>query len=227
MTTAVEIQKVETLFPVFRKLNDSDRSSLYESAQVVALPVGQMLMQQNQHCQFIPLVLEGSLRVYTLSENGREMTLFRTLPGETCLMSIACQIKQHDFPALAQVEEDCRLMMVPAHDYHRILAENPAWKDFIILTLYDHLTDVMETLEAIAFSRTDKRLAEWLLSQMKQQGKTVRTTHESIAIELGTAREVVSRLLGELRNRGAVSLGRGRIHIINANILNQIVETSY
>lgn len=226
MTDKGQIAQIEKLFPVLLQVGARERQLLYEAGQFIELPAGQMLMQQNQQCRFIPLVISGQLRVYTLSAGGREMTLFRTGPGDMCLLSIACQIKHQDFPALAQVEKAASLFMVPIPVYHQILEELPAWKDYLILTLYGHLTSTMQTLEAVAFSRTDRRLAEWLVNHMKPHENTIHCTHEAIAIELGTAREVVSRLLGDLKNQGAVSLGRGRIDIIKPSFLRMLSEGS-
>ena len=225
MTSQEQINRVDQLFSVLRLLEPSSRSALFSAGQVIDLPTGQMLMQQNQQCRFVPLVLSGQLRVYTVSENGREMNLFRTVPGDTCLLSIACQIKKQDFPALAEVEHAASLFMIPVQTYHQILAEHPAWKNYIIVTLYSHLTSVMQTLEAVAFSRTDKRLAEWLLDHKPDRSRTIRCTHEAIAIELGTAREVISRLLGDLKNQGAIELGRGRIEILQPAALHLISQS--
>ena len=219
-----EINQLDHLFPVLRQLTAPDRQIIHEYGQMIDLPAGQMLMQQGQQCQHIPFVMSGSLRVYKLSPNGREMTLYRIGPGDTCLQSIACRMLGEDFPALAQVEVKSRLFMLPAVNYHDILSIQPFWKDFLVLTLYRHLTETMETLEAVAFSRTDRRLASWLLAHRQASGGVVISTHESIAVELGTAREVVSRLLGDLQNKGAVQLGRGRIRIVQAKLLEELSE---
>lgn len=226
MTTQEQIKRIDELFPVLNQLSEEKRHILFEYGQVIELPVGQMLMQQNQQCQFIPLVLSGRLRVFTLSDTGREMTLFRTNPGETCLLSVACQIRNQDFPALAQVEKKAKLFMIPISVYLAVLENHPAWKDFMILTLYDHLVSIIQTLEAVAFNRTDRRLAEWLLEHYEKEGQTIFYTHESIAVELGTAREVVSRLLGELKNSGVVALARGRIDILRPDQLRLIIKNT-
>lgn len=224
MVDQKSVDRIESLFPIFLRINEKERKKLYESGQVIHLPPHQMLMQQNQYCRMIPFVISGRLRIFTISPNGREMTLFRTGPGDTCLLSIACQIKGQAFPAMAEVEERTKLFMLPVSAYHQVLAENPAWKDFLIVTLYGHLSAAMQTLEAVAFSRTDRRLAEWLITHKPDQSTTIRTTHEAIAVELGTAREVVSRLLGELKSQGAVALGRGRIDILNPDHLQALAE---
>lgn len=224
MLGKAEITQLDHLFPVLRQLTSSERQIIHEYGQMIDLPAGQMLMQQGQQCQHIPFVMTGSLRVYKLSPNGREMTLYRIGPGDTCLQSIACRMLGEDFPALAQVEVKSRLFMLPAVNYHDILGIQPFWKDFLILTLYRHLTETMETLEAVAFSRTDRRLASWLLAHRQAPGAFVSSTHEAIAVELGTAREVVSRLLGDLQNKGAVQLGRGKIKILQPQLLEDLSE---
>ena len=223
MLTPDQILMLDKLFPVLAQLPEKARDVLFSAGQIVDLPEEQMLMQQRQQCQFIPFVINGVLRIYKLSPNGREMTLYRTRRGETCLASIACQLSGDEFPALAQVEETAELFMVPASIYHEILDKQLAWKDFLINSMYSHLTETMQTLEAVAFDRTDNRLGQWLLDQSKGKVSTIRYTHEAIAVELGTAREVVSRLLGELKGQGAVQLGRGRIEVLNPAILRQLL----
>ncbi len=224
MVSTAQEKKLLQLFPVLRALSGQDRQALFQAGQVIELPRGQMLVQQNQQCQFIPLVLSGLLRVFKLSPNGREMTLFRTGPGETCLMSIACRLKDEEFPALAQVEDAAALFMVPVPVYQQILDRLPAWKDFLIITLYDRLAETMQTLEAVAFDRTDRRLADWLLARVTDGNNQIHTTHETIAVELGTAREVISRLLGEFKSHGAVRLGRGRIEIVKPALLRELLD---
>jgi CRP/FNR family transcriptional regulator len=225
MITSEQIRKIDELFPVLAHMPEQERRQLFSAGQVVILPKDQMLMQQNQQCLFIPFVMSGILRIYKLSLNGREMTLYRTGPGETCLVSIACQLKGEDFPALAQVEEKVQLFMLPTGVYHAVLDHNVVWKDFLITSIYEHLTEVMQTLEAVAFDRMDYRLINWLLEKTNGKPGTIRYTHEAIAIELGTAREVISRLLGELKSKGALTLGREKIEIKNLSLLKQLLES--
>ena len=223
MTTPDQIRILDKLFPVLRQLSAADRKQVFDAGQMTVLPKDQMLMQQNQQCQFIPLVISGILRIFKLSPNGREMTLYRIGAGHTCLVSIACQLKGEDFPAIAQVEEQAQLFMLPAAVCHEVLDHSIAWKDYLITSLYAHLTDVMQTLEAVAFDRTDRRLIQWLLERTSNRPGTIRTTHEAVAVELGTAREVVSRLLGELKSKGAVALGREKIEVKDAALLQEML----
>ena len=224
MLSTEQIRKIDQLFPVLTKLAEKERLQIFALGQMIVLPKEQMLMQQNEQCQFIPLVISGVLRIYKLSPNGREMTLYRVGAGETCLVSIACQIKGDEFPALAQVEEKAQIFMLPTSVYHEILDRSMAWKDFLITSIYDHLTETMQTLEAVAFDRTDFRLMQWLLAQSSLKPGPIHSTHEAIAIELGSVREVISRLLGDLKNKGAVTLGREKIEVINPSLLKQLLD---
>ena len=224
MITPEQIRKIDELFPVFLQMTEASRRIIFSEGHVAALQNEQMLMKQNQECQFIPMVMTGKLRIFKLSPNGREMTLYRIGPGETCLISIACQIKGEDFPAMAQVEGKTQLFMLPSFVCHNVLGSNLAWKDFIISSIYSHLTEVMETLEAVAFDRTDHRLVLWLLEKTKEKNAAILCTHEEIAVELGTAREVVSRLLGDLKNKGILTLGRGKIKVTDPEQLKILAE---
>lgn len=224
MLSKKEISQVDRLFPVLSGLDNKIRKNLFQSGQVIRLPKGQMLMQQSQQCRYVPLVITGVLRVYKVSAGGREITLFRTGPGDTCLVSIACQLRDEEFPALAEVEEEATLFMLPTSAYHEWLDSQLAWKNFLVSTLYGHLLTSLDILEAVAFDRTDKRLIAWLMDKSAGHKAVIKTTHEAIAVELGTAREVVSRLLGDLREREVVSLGRGRIEVINPAALRVLNE---
>ncbi len=224
MTEQAQIKLIEKYFPVLSKLEQPQREIIYSAGQYVELPAGQMLMQQNQQCLYLPFVIKGCLRVFSLAANGREMTLFRSGPGDTCLLSIACQMKNQDFPALAEVETAAGLFMLPMPVYHQSLADLPAWKDYLITMLYSHLAQAVETIETVAFSRTDKRLATWLLEHMQAPDQIIKATHEAIAVELGTAREVVSRLLGDLKNKQIVALARGRITVLDPVLLQQLSQ---
>ena len=218
------LQEVLRLFPVLSKLPVSTREIIFSQGRVVERPAGDMLMKQNNQCMFMPLVLSGSLRVYKVSASGREISLYRTGPGETCLISVACHLRGENFPVNVEVEEDVRMFQIPTGVYQSVLEEHPAWKDFIIETLYSRLLESLEVIEEVAFSRVDHRLAQWLLDQSRGHVSSVYATHEGIATELGSAREVISRILGQFRDAGAVHLSRGRIRVENPDFLKSMVN---
>ncbi len=218
------IQEVTRLFPVLAHLPDAVKEVVFHHGRVVERPAGDMLMRQNNQCMFMPLVLTGSLRVYKVSSSGREISLYRTGPGETCLISVACHLRGEPFPANVEVEDDVRMFQIPTAVYLSELAPRPEWKDFIISTLYDRLLESLQVIEEVAFSRVDHRLAQWLLDQSRGKASSVYATHEGIATELGSAREVISRILGQFRDAGAVRLSRGRIRVEDPEFLKTMIH---
>lgn len=211
------------LFPVLETLEPEALSELMREGSLVKRGAGFILMRQGETCPHVPLVLSGVLRVYKLSPGGREMTLYRAASGDTCLVSVACKLTGDDFPAIAQVEEDAELFLIPGGVFQRTLDQHLPWKDFVILTLYRRLAESLQVLESVTFDRVDRRLAAWLLERADADGTpTLRVTHEQIAAELGTAREVISRMLGEMRSQGWLELGRKRIDIADRDALEDL-----
>jgi CRP/FNR family transcriptional regulator len=165
----------------------------------------------------------GSCCIQTIG-NRREISLYRTGPGETCLISVACHLRGEIFPVNVEVEEDVRMFQIPTAVYQSLMADLPEWKDFIINTLYDRLLESLQVIEEVAFSRVDHRLAQWLLEQSRGKVSSVYATHEGIATELGSAREVISRILGQFRDAGAVHLARGRIRVEKPDYLRAMIN---
>ena len=220
---AMDATSLTELFPVLGTLGKEALSELMREGSLVKREAGTILMRQGEICPHVPLVLSGVLRVYKLSPGGREMTLYRAAAGDTCLVSVACKLTGEDFPAIAQVEEDAELFLIPGGVFQRTLDRHLPWKDFVILTLYRRLAESLQVLESVTFDRVDRRLATWLLERAEQEGSaTLHVTHEQIAAELGTAREVISRMLGEMRHQGWLELGRKRIGIADRDALEDL-----
>ena len=212
-------------FPVLKTLEANALDELIREGSLAKRAAGTILMGQGEPCPHVPLVLSGVLRVYKLSAGGREMTLYRAVAGDTCLVSVACKLTGEDFPAIAQVEEDAELFFIPTRVFQKHLDTHLPWKDFVILTLYKRLAESLQVLESVTFDRVDRRLAAWLLNLSEaEKSATLHVTHEQIAVELGSAREVVSRMLGEMRHQGWLELGRKRIRILDKTALEELSE---
>lgn len=212
------------LFPPLATLPPERQQQLWKECLPARWKAGHMIMKKGQECPFVALVLSGVMRVYKLGDNGREMTLYRAGKGETCLISIACRLTGEDFPASAIVEEDAFLLLLPPQVYEQVLDPHLDWKDFLLTSLYRRLSQALTALEAVAFERVDKRLAQQLLAISGGKRSTIYMTHEKLGVELGTAREVVSRTLKELEHTGAVALSRGRIRVIEPELLRQMTR---
>ena len=211
----------------FAFVNELDNKSLTLFRDTMIPSVyeeGTILLDEDRHCRGVVFILEGVIRIYKLSESGKEITLYRIGEGETCIFSISCNMSNISYKAIAQVEETAKIVMIPAEVFKRLFTENPAIQKHTFDTLATRLSEIMLVVEEISFHSMDKRIAAFLLDMVKNtKNNVIKTTHEKIAYELGTAREVVSRILKELEKNNAIKLSRGLIEVQNIEVLRNII----
>ena len=169
----------------------------------------------------IALLISGVVRVFKLSPTGREITLYRFGEGESCIFTANAILHDQDFPALAVVERDAEAVMIPADKFKEWVRQYDAWRDFVFSLVSQRLYRVMEVVEEVAFQRMDRRIAAFLLDR-SQYKNPINITHQKIANEIGSSREVVSRLLEDFAGQGLIKLSRGKIEIQNFKGLNSI-----
>lgn len=203
-------EQLSTLYPLLSSLSDSARERILREARLIELPAGAVIFDEHQPCVGFPFVLEGQVKVAKASANGRELPLYRVHTGETCVISSACLIGQSDYNARAIAESPVRLLVVPSWLFDELMAE-PAFRRFVFGLFAERVAELMQLVEAIAFQRLDQRLAALLLGH----GKTLQATHQQLADELGSVREIVSRLLKSFAEQGLVALGRNQIDILD------------
>jgi len=163
-------------------------------------------------CGHLALVTEGVARVYKLGENGREITLYRISGGESCILTASCIISGRPFPAFAVCEEPIEALVISSPAVKRWTNEFPAWRDYLFGLIGDRLGDVISVVEEIAFRRVDRRLAHYLLQRLEPTASdSLNITHQAIASDLGTSREVVSRILKDFEHQGLISVSRGSV----------------
>jgi CRP/FNR family transcriptional regulator, anaerobic regulatory protein len=172
-----------------------------------------VLVRDGNECSYLPLVLDGSLRVYKSSENGRELTLYRIERGESCILSASCMLNGGSFPAVAEADGDVDVLMVPAKLLLKLVADNMQWQRFLVDQYARRLEVTLTLVEEVAFHHMDVRLAALLLKEAGAQG-IVNATHAGLASDLGTSREVVTRLLKDFESGGIIATNRGRIRIL-------------
>jgi CRP/FNR family transcriptional regulator len=189
-------------------------------ATLVHLPAGSDVFGEGDRVEAIALLLSGTVRVYKIGASGREITLYRFGLGESCVLTASAILNRRTFPALATVEQDADAVLVPAETFRRWVHESSLWRDFVFDMLSQRLASLLDVLDQVAFRRMDARLASWLLARARTQNP-VQVTHQQVAVELGTSREVVSRLLKELARRGLVRTRRGAIAVVDAAGLEQ------
>lgn len=203
-------QEFLDLFPVFRREPVLAESFLsHGSRQVV--PAGQHLYWEGDRCNGIAFLYGGGIRVYKCGETGREITLYDIGPGETCILNASCIMGEKAYPANAVTTAPTDLLLVPAQKFRQYVESHEVMRTFVFALLSQRLNEVMSLVEEVAFRRMDERLLDYLME--KSGDGMLSATHQKIANDLGSSREVISRLLKELERQGDVELGRNEIRV--------------
>ncbi len=187
---------------------------LLEKGQFSTFEPGKTLMEPGQFVKAVPLVLEGSIKIMRVDEDGKELFLYYLETGETCALSLTCCSAARPSEIKAIVEEKASLLFIPIQVHEQLVDEFKQWKDFVSTTYQHRFQEMLTVLDAVAFKRMDERLMSYIVTKMKQlKSNELHTTHQEIANELGTAREVISRLLKQLEKKKWIELGRNVIYI--------------
>lgn len=185
---------------------------LLEFAERQHFPAGMHLYWEGDSCSGIAFLLTGTIRVYRCSEAGREITLYEIGPGETCILNISCILGEKTYPANAVTLTDGEFVLIPADSFRRMLNLHETLRSMVFSLLSERLGDIMELVNEVAFRRMDERLMEFLVE--KSGNGQLLSTHQKIASDLGTSREVVSRILKEFERQGRVALSRNEIKLL-------------
>jgi len=198
---------------IFDTLSVNLKRNTLESVQVMRFPPGQILFRAGEHCQGLPLVIKGGVKVQMTGASGHSIVLYRMTADDICTLSIGCLMTGQGYRAEAVVEEETEAAMIPRPLFDQLMEESGEFRVGIMKSYGRRLDDLMLLVEEVAFHRMDERLEEWLLARGQQGQKTLTITHQALGVELGTAREVISRLLKELERKELVRLARGRIEL--------------
>lgn len=177
------------------------------------VPAGVELSREGDACVYFPIVESGIIRVYKLSRDGHEVTLYRIRGGESCILTLSCLVQSTRFPAHAKVEKESTVFLVPAATFKAWSVDVPFWRDYVLGHLSTTLNRVVGLVENMLFRSVELRIVDALLDHAGRGDGVVRATHQDIANEIGSAREVVSRNLKDLEREGILALGRGEIRI--------------
>ena len=208
------------LYPMLRDLPAAQLDALLSDAAFMRMPAGMVLFDENQPCQGFPLILSGSIRVIKAAPNGRELQLYRVVPGESCILTSSCLLGHTRYQARGIVEHELEMVLLPANVFHALFGNCEAFRSYVFHLFSDRLTDLMQLVSAVAFQKLDQRLARLLAGKPHP----VHTTHQALADELGSVREMVSRLLKGFAEQGWVRLGREQIDITDAASLRKFAE---
>lgn len=194
---------------ILDKLPDALKDDVLETVKAMSLPQGKILFRAGEPCQGLPLVLRGTVKVQMTGAAGNSIVLYRMGKDDICTLSIGCLMTGYGYRAEALVEEASEAVMIPRGLFDRLMDQSAEFRLGVMESYGRRLDDLMLLVEEVAFRRMDERLDEWLQARTSP----VLITHQELAVELGTAREVVSRLLKELERKGQVKLARGRIEL--------------
>ncbi|HEU4724545.1 MAG TPA: Crp/Fnr family transcriptional regulator [Candidatus Eisenbacteria bacterium] len=223
-------RKRDTLakMPFYKLAPPELQREIAASASVVRLESGAYFLREGDTCEHFAVLVSGRMRVFKLGERGHEITLYHVGAGEACPLNVSCILSDREVPAMARVEEDVEAIVIPAATFRAWMAQHESLRTFVFMTFATRLSEMMSLVEEVAFRRMDQRLARRLhdiLQTARAEGAktaSVEITHAELASDLGTAREVVSRLLKELERLGAISLSRGRIALRNGARLREM-----
>ena len=201
-------------FPFWEKLTDAQREKLAEVAHPLKVKAGTVVHNGNMDCLGLLLIQSGQLRVYTLSEEGREVTLYRLFELDICLFSASCVMPSVQFEVVIEAEKDTDLIVIPSCLFKNLMDESLVLANYAHDLITNHFSELMWLMEQIMWKSFDKRLASFLLEETSIEGtRQLKITHEKIASHMGTAREVVTRMLRYFQSEGMIRLTRGTVDI--------------
>ncbi|QUS58452.1 Crp/Fnr family transcriptional regulator [Pseudovibrio brasiliensis] len=210
-------------FQGLSKLENHIREILVNRSTIVSVPAGTVIFGPGKAPENLLLLLSGSVRVQQLSEGGREIILYRVHAGESCVLTTACLLAYEDYSAEGIAETDTQAVAIPRMVFDDLIAQSETFRRFVFSAYSKRITDLFLVIEEIAFQRMDIRLAQKLL-ELAGSGTQVATTHQQMAAELGTAREVVSRQLREFQRRDWITQSRGTIEITDRSGLEVLAK---
>ena len=221
---AIMSEKLEEIFPFWNDLLPEEKEIVKENVRVEAYEKGAVINRTTEECKGLMAVQTGQLRTYILSEEGREVTLFRVQEEEICVLSASCLMDAIIFDVLIEAMEPTEVIMIPSSVLHQIKEKNPYIELYLYKTATEKFSDVMWTMQQILFLRIDQRVATFLWDEMqRQKSMTINITHDEIARYIGSAREVVTKVLKYLAQEKAVELKRGKIEIVNKEKLKSFL----
>lgn len=192
-----------------------DKQELSDLGIIKNFNAGKTIVNEDTHIRSVPIVLKGSVKVMQSDDELKEMVLYYLRPGETCVMSVLAGLYQDTSKVKAIAEEDCEVLFIPVNAFNDLIRKNPEWLNYIFQIYHKRFEELLGVVDAVAFKNMDQRLHQFLEKRADlSNSRTLSMTHEQLAQELGTAREVISRLLKKMEAEGLVKLGRNKITLV-------------
>jgi len=211
------------LFPKLSAAVDKNGINILNNSQQITIPEGTTLFHQGDPCLNYLLIISGSVKVFTRAENGREIVLYHITSGGSCVLTTSCLISSEEYPAEGVTETDIVALAIPKPVFEQYMNESNAFQKQVFNSYGERLIKLISLVEEISFAKLDLRLAKYLLEN-GSVNTPIRSTHQALATELGSAREVISRQLKEFEHKGWVQLSRGKIEIRNYDALATLLS---
>ncbi|MGC2424233.1 MAG: Crp/Fnr family transcriptional regulator [Nitrospirota bacterium] len=208
----MKLQEFLEVFPDFQKMPERVAEEILKAGRRMTVPPGHYVYSEGDFCQAFIFLISGEVRVFKMAESGREITLYELGAGDTCIINASCILSGIPTPAFAVTLNECDALLLPAPEFRRLTGEHEELREYIFKVLGQNLSNVMALVEEVAFKHMDERLIEYL--EDKSESGRLSATHQKIAADLGTSREVISRLLKDLERKGRVSLSRNLIKLL-------------
>lgn len=215
----------ESYFPIWKQLTNTQQEKLRKHMTERFVKKGTVIHSSSAECTGLLMVKQGQLRAYMISEDGREITLYRLFDRDLCLFSASCMIRSIQFDITIESEKDTEMWVIPTEIYRQIMSESAAAANFTNEVMASRFSEVMWLMDQILWKRFDSRLAEFLLKEASIEGtNTLRITHETIGKHLGNPREVVTRMLKYFSEEGLVKLSRGTVELCDVKGLQKLIQ---
>ena len=217
--------ELKTAYPELSEIKENIWRNAIDQAKELDAPPGTILFSGNASCNNFMLILSGIIRVYQTAEDGREKTLYRVEAGDLCILSLNSLLKNKSFNAIAMTESNVKALVISSECFKHVMNESETFRDYVLCTLTERLCETIYIIQDTAFNHLNMRLACMLGSLFERnKGALLKITHQEIAHELGTTREVISRILKEFEKQNCVKLSRGHIELASAEGLQWFSE---
>ncbi len=220
-----QIDRVRQALPFLATKESPFSHSFFKHASLITAQKNQHICLEGGECQNLALLLNGTARIYKLGENGKEITLYRIGEGESCILTASCILSGEPFPAYAVCEKEVTAVVISALNVKQWLAKHSIWRDYIFGLISHRLSNIISVVEEVVFRRMDARIAQYLIDATPNSA-SVQTTHQVIASDLGTSREVVSRILKDLEQAEFIQINRGNVTILDRENLRKKTASS-
>lgn len=220
-----DIELLKKNLPFWDKISNEEQKLILNNSVILKYQKSNILHNDDEDCRGLAIVKSGNLRAYMLSESGKEITLYRLFENDSCIMTASCLLKNITFDMIIEAERDCEIILIPSVIYERLSSSNLLIQDFTNQLISSRFSDVMWIMEQVVFMSFDKRLAIFLLEQSAiEDSDKITMTHDTIAKNLGSAREVVTRMLKYFQNSDLVYVSRGNIEIKDRKKLMELTQ---